>query len=206
MAYNSFTINQVCKQFGMQVQEEPNLFPQISPIAPSETMQMLLSRYIPLAEAIGTEKAKSEFIVAPLLAELRELAHHQISLFSGVEFNIDEQQGLNGRCDYIISHSSLQFTLNAPILMMVEAQNDNINSGLGQCMAEMVAAQIFNHQEGFETVIYGCVTTGSIWRFLQLEDNIIKIDDKQYFIETPEILLGILMRISSMMPLMNSRN
>lgn len=60
MAYNSFTINQVCKQFGMQVQEEPNLFPQISPVVLSETMQMLLSRYIPLAEAIGTEKAKSD--------------------------------------------------------------------------------------------------------------------------------------------------
>lgn len=134
--------------------------------------------------------------MAPILAELRELTNKQISLFSGVEFNIDEAQGLTGRCDYIISSSPLQFSLTAPVLMMVEAKNDNINEGLGQCMAEMVAAQRFNQQEGNETkAVYGCVTTGSIWRFLKLEDKQIWIDDKQYFIQMPEVVLGILVHI-----------
>lgn len=201
MAYNKFTINQVCKEFGMQVDEDPNLFQHISVVVPGESLRMLLTRYIPLAEAIGTEKAKSEFIVAPILAELREFVEHRISLFSGLEFNVDETHGLNGRCDYIISRSRLQFSLRTPILMMVEAKNDNINSGLGQCMAEMVAAQIFNRQEGNELeIIYGCVTTGSVWRFLELNDNTFRIDDKQYFIETLEKVFGILVYMITRKP------
>jgi hypothetical protein len=198
MAYNKFTINQIRKQFDIQMTEASSLFPDITPVAPNETLRNLLTRYIPLAEAIGTEKAKSEFIVAPILAELRELRHHQISLFSGLEFNIDEAQGLTGRCDYIISQSPLQFSLTAPILVMVEAKNDNINEGLGQCMAEMIAAQRFNQREGNETkTIYGCVTTGSVWRFLKLEEKQIWIDDKQYFIESLETILGILVHITT---------
>lgn len=196
MAYNKFSINQIRKQFEIQVTESANLFVNVTPVAPSEILRTLLATYIPLAEAIGTEKAKSEFIVAPILAELRELAGQRISLFSGLEFNIDEAQGLTGRCDYIISASPLQFSLTAPVLMMVEAKNDNINEGLGQCMAEMVAAQRFNQQEGNEAkAVYGCVTTGSIWRFLKLDGKQIWIDDRQYFIETPEIVLGILVQI-----------
>ncbi len=196
MAYNKFTINQIRKQFEIQMVESPNLFADVSPVKPSEVLQKLLTSYIPLAEAIGTEKAKSEFIVAPILAELREIADQQISLFSGVEFNIDEARGLTGRCDYIISSSPLQFSLTSPVLMMVEAKNDNINEGLGQCMAEMLAAQQFNLQEGNATKsVYGCVTTGSIWRFLKLDDKQIWIDDKQYFIETPEFVFGILVHI-----------
>jgi len=108
MAYNKFTINQIRKQFAIQVTESPDLFGDITPVAPSEILRTLLTQYIPLAEAIGTEKAKSEFIVAPILAELRERSNQQISLFSGLEFNIDEAQGLTGRCDYIISASPLQ--------------------------------------------------------------------------------------------------
>lgn len=196
MAYNKFTINQIRKQFEIQVIELPNLFANVTPVAPSEILSTLLTSYIPLAEAIGTEKAKSEFIVAPILAELRERSNQRISLFSGLEFNIDEAQGLTGRCDYIISSSPLQFSLTSPILVMVEAKNDNINEGLGQCMAEMIAAQRFNQQEENETkAVYGCVTTGSIWRFLKLEGKQIWIDERQHFIETPEIVLGILVYI-----------
>ncbi len=198
MAYNKFTINQIRKQFEMQLIEEPTLFMHITPVEPSDMLRYFLDRHIPLAEAIGTEKAKSEFIIAPILSELREMTEHQISLFSGIEFNVDEEQGLNGRCDYIISQSSIQFSLSAPILVMVEAKNDNINSGLGQCMAEMIAAQIFNKDEGNETEsVYGCVTTGSVWRFLKLEGKKIFIDEKQYFIESVEIVLGILVHITT---------
>lgn len=197
MAYNKFTINQIRKQFDITVLEEPVMFTDISAVEPSDMLRYFLKRQIPLAEAIGTEKAKSEFIIAPILSELRELTQHQTSLFSGIEFNVDEEQGLNGRCDYIISQSSLQFSLTAPVLLLVEAKNDNINSGLGQCMAEMIAAQIFNQQEGNETkTIYGCVTTGSVWRFLKLEGKKIYIDDKLYFIESLEIVLGILVHIT----------
>ena len=198
MAYNKFTISQIQKQFGMSILETPSLFDAISPVEPSEMLRYFLIRHIPLAEAIGTEKAKSEFIVAPILAEVRELTQNQVSLFSGIDFDVDEAQGLTGRCDYLFGRSPLQFSVKAPIFMMVEAKNDNINSGLGQCMAEMIAAQLFNQQEGNATdAVYGCVTTGSIWRFLQLRERAIRIDDTQYFIQAIDVLLGILKDIAT---------
>ena len=198
MAYNKFTIERIRKQFDIQIVKATNLFEGVALVAPSERLKTLLAHYVPLAEAIGTEKAKSEFISAPLLAELREITHQRISLFSGINFNVNKAQGLTGRCDFIISASPMQFSLTSPILMMVEAKDDNINEGLGQCMAEMIAAQQFNQQEEDDNhkVIHGCVTTGSNWRFLKLEEKQIWIDEKQYFIENLEMILGVLIKIT----------
>ena len=65
----------------------------------------------------------------------------------------------------------------APVITIVEAKNESIRSGLGQCIAEMVAAQLFNEQKGqLIPTIYGAVTTGSLWRFLTLEGTIAHID------------------------------
>lgn len=62
MAYNKFTINQIRKQFEIQVIESPNLFVDITPVAPSEILRTLLISYIPLAEAIGTEKPNQNLL------------------------------------------------------------------------------------------------------------------------------------------------
>ncbi|BAP57281.1 hypothetical protein THII_2984 [Thioploca ingrica] len=65
-------------------------------------------------------------------------------------------------------------------------------------MAEMVAAQIFNNQEGLKrNYVYGSVTTGSVWRFLKLQDNHIYIDNQEYFIDKLENILGILISMVS---------
>lgn len=198
MAYNGFTINAIRKEFGIKIIGDILLFKDVQPVQPSEILAGFLDRYLPLASAIGTEKARSEFIVAPILAELTEISNHQISLFSGVEFNVDEDKGLKGRCDFIISASNVQYVLTAPVLTIVEAKNDNINSGFGQCMAEMIAARIFNESEGnIRKNVYGSVTTGSVWRFLKLREDSIYIDKKEYFIESLEQILGILFSIAS---------
>ena len=196
MAYNKFTIDAVRKSFGIEIIGDQQLFPEVTPVSPSEVLQKFLERYVPLGSAIGTEKARSEFIIAPILAELTELTHHQISLFSGIEFNVDEERGLSGRCDFLLSASSIQYSLVAPVLAVVEDKNENINTGLGQCMAEMIAVQIFNQQEGVpRQTVYGAVTTGSIWRFLKLEETQLHIDTKEYFLESLETVLGILLKI-----------
>jgi len=198
VAYNKFTIDSVRKLFGIKLIGDEFLFNDIHPVSPSDVLSKYLERYLPLGSAIGTEKARSEFIIAPILAELTEITEHRISLFSGIEFNVDEEKGLNGRCDFIISASDIQYSLTSPILTVVEAKNDNINSGFGQCMAEMIAARIFNESEGNKrNIVYGSVTTGSIWRFLKLEDDKIYIDKKEYFIESLDRILGILSQIVS---------
>lgn len=76
---------------------------------------------------------------------------------------------------------------------MAEAKNESIKSSLGQCIAQMVAAQLFNQRNGEEIEsIYGAVTTGTDWKFLKLTDKTIWIHKRDYFINEVSQILGIL--------------
>jgi hypothetical protein len=192
MSYSDFTLMKLQDKFELDFVENQILFDNISNYAVSAEFLKMLHAFIPLATAIDTEKARSELIVAPLLAMFK-LEAKNLSLFSGIEFNVDQNAGLTGRCDFILSKSSEQYRLEAPVLLMVEAKNDNIKSGIAQCGAEMVAAQFFNLERHNNIAsIYGCVTTGSLWRFLKLIDKQFYIDVIEYHIYPPERILGIL--------------
>jgi len=194
MAYSDFDLKQVRNQFGLQIDEQSNLFADVTPVQPSPSLVNTLSDTAQLAIAINTEKARSEMIITPVLLDIWRQAQSQISLFSGTDFNVDEQRGLTGYCDYILSRSKEQLTVNAPVVMIVEAKNENIKGGLGQCVAEMVAAQIFNEREANAIdTIYGAVTTGEIWKFLKLAGLIVSIDLSDYYVvRDVENILGIL--------------
>ena len=138
MAYSDFTTLTSAKKKLDLEDETRDLFAQTPEFTISEALQNTLKENIPLALAIATEKARSEMIITPILLELRKATGYHISLFSGVNFTVDRKQGLKGVCDYIISRSPEQFAINAPVLMIVEAKNEDINGGLGQCIAEMV--------------------------------------------------------------------
>jgi hypothetical protein len=90
---------------------------------------------------------------------------------------------------------SLWKLFNSHSLAIVEAKNENLKGGLGQCIAEMVAAQLFNQQEGNEiSIIYGAVTTGTVWQFLKLENKVVAIDLTEYFIRDIQKIIGILIK------------
>jgi len=193
MAYSDFTLDDIKKNLHLVLREDTDAFSHVEPSVISDTLQTILNEYVPLALAINTEKSRSEMMIAPILIEFRRIKDRQISLFSGLEFNVDAQQGLNGVCDFIISHSTEQLYITTPIIMVVEAKNENIKAGLPQCIAAMVAARLFNsRQEHFIRTLYGVVTTGNIWKFLQLEAHMVYIDLKEYHIENPGKILGIL--------------
>src|ERR671933_1691134 len=192
MSYSEFNIDKIETKFGINLSEKVGIFGDILEVEYSEYLAQTLREYVPLALAIDTEKARSEFIIAPILFEVRRQLNYQISLFSGKEFNVDFEKGLSGFCDFLISRSPEQLLIKAPVLAIVEAKNDNIQSGLGQCMAEMLAAQMFNERKGNEIkTIYGAVTTGSIWKFMKLEGQVIEIDLNEYFLNNVGKILGI---------------
>jgi hypothetical protein len=171
------------------------VFVEVHPMPPSERLTSTLQDYLPLAIAINSEKARSEFIIAPVLAEVRQLSQGKVSLFSGKEFDVDKARGLSGFCDFILSCSSEQLYITAPVVEITEAKNENIIGGLGQCIAGMVAAQIFNQrQENPMYTIYGAVTSGTNWRFLTLKEQIVCIDAIEYYIKEIDKILGILMQ------------
>jgi hypothetical protein len=193
MAYSDFTLTKFRKNFNITIDEETDLFAAVEPIEPSEKLTSALEETRELALAINTEKARSEMIITPILLEIRRKANYQISLFSGMDFSVDAEKGLNGYCDFVISLSKEQLTINTPVIIIVEAKNENIKGGLGQCAAAMLAAQLFNDQEGNEVkTIYGAVTTGDIWKFLKLVGTEIFIDLSNYYIKELNKILGIL--------------
>ena len=193
MSYEEFNLEQISSNFGLAIEENVELFADIQEVQLDEFFLRYLHNNIPLAVAISTKKAKSEMIIAPILIELRRMLNNQISLFSGVKFNVDSTRGLNGFCDFLISRSRQQSFIKSPVVAIVEAKNDNIKSGYAQCMAEMIAAKIFNEREGkeFEN-IFGVVTNGNQWKFLKLNKDTIYIDLNDYYIISPEKIMGIL--------------
>ncbi len=193
MAYSNFTLESVVTEFQLEKIESVGTFSEIEPVTPSAELIAILRKKIPLAVAIGTEKARSELIVADVLVELREQFDNRISLFSGIDFSVDAEKGLTGVCDFLVSLSPGQLFLEAPVITLVEAKNAEPKLGLGQCVAEMLAAQRFNAEKGNPIPrIYGAVTSGTEWQFLKLEQQKLHIDIADYQIAQCDKILGIL--------------
>ncbi|MFM9265436.1 hypothetical protein [Tychonema sp. BBK16] len=194
MSYSEFTtIVKVKQAFGLTTVEGPRFLPQINPIAPSATLTDFLANSLPVAVATGSEKARSEMIITPVLLEVRKILERSISLFSGEDFTVDYKTGLNGICDYLISRSPEMLEIEAPAVAVVEAKKADLKTGIGQCVAEMVAMQKFNEAKGKPiSVIYGSVSNGTQWRFLKLEDKIVSIDLNDYALPPVDEILGML--------------
>ncbi|MGB2925773.1 MAG: hypothetical protein WBB82_10775, partial [Limnothrix sp.] len=197
MSYPEFSWAKAKQDFGLQTIEGEPFFPEIPTIQPSSLLQKILKRNIPWAIAVGNEKARSEAIINPILLEVKQFLDNKISVFSGEEFNVEPEVGLNGTCDFLVSQSTEQISVEAPVLIVVEAKKDDLKRGMGQCLAEMVAAQRFNTIYQREIpIIYGTVTTGTVWRFLKLENKIVTVDLTDYSVSPIETVLSILVYIA----------
>jgi hypothetical protein len=193
MSYRDFTLAKVLKEFGLKITDRSRMFSEVPEVEPSLLLTETIEQNISLAIASNTEKSRSQMIISPILIEIRKQQNNQIYLFLGIDFSIDSERGLNGNCDFIISRSPELFILTAPVIIIVEAKKENINGGLGQCVAEMLAARIFNEREGNDiSTIYGTVTSGTNWRFLKLEEDVVKIDLDEYYLNDIKKILGIL--------------
>jgi len=193
MPYSQFTtISKVKEAFGLKTQEGGRFIPVSEPIKASTTLTAYLEESLPLASS-ASEKARSEGIIYPVLLEVRRILNRQISLFSGEDFTVDEAVGLNGMCDFLLSRSPEVLEIEAPCIVIVEAKKADLRTGFGQCIAEMVAAQRFNAAKNRPVaVIYGSISSGTQWRFLKLEDNIVTIDLMDYPLPPVEQILGFL--------------
>jgi hypothetical protein len=194
MSYSNFTFEKVREQLELTIEDRKGLFSHVEEANIDDSFLLTLFKdNIPLALAINTEKARSELIIMPVLLKIRKMFNNKISLFSGVDFTVNEEIDLKGVCDFLISLSPEQFFISAPVVTIVEAKKENIVEGIPACMAEMKAAQIFNKKRDNEILtIYGSVTSGSIWKFMSLNNNIVSIDLDEYYIKEISKILGIL--------------
>ncbi len=195
MAFRDFSFPQVQADLGLRV-EDGDLFSAAPPFPVREEIAAFVRDGVALALANSTEKAKSEFIIAPVLLELRRSLGGKFSLFSGLEWDVDASRGLNGYCDYIISRGPSQHILTAPYVAIVEAKNDLIRTGLGQCIAAMYAARLSNEQANVPIrSVFGVISTGAAWKFLRMQGDVVQIDIPEYFIDNLPKLMGALKQI-----------
>ena len=195
MSYREFALSDVEAKLGLTLTIE-RLFPEVEDATPRSGFLETLQEGVTVAQGANTEKARSELIIAPILMEFRRLGGNRNALFSGVEFNVDPTIGLNGFCDFLITRSSRQYIVTAPVIAVAEGKNDNVNNGLGQCIAGMRAAWLFNGKRG-EPVerVFGAATTGTHWKFLRLCDTQVTLDADNYFITDIGKILAILLHL-----------
>ena len=194
MAYSDFTLAGVVQQFSLTLDSNSSLYDNVPEAVLDPVFLKRLEEDSKLALNVSTEKARSEFLIAPILAEVRRMTAFRIGIFSGVEFSVEPNQGLTGICDYIITRSPEQLLLSAPVVMLVEAKNEDMRRGYAQCIAEMLAAQAFNTAAGQEIdKVYGAVTIGDKWRFLELKNKTVQVDSADYYLEDLAKIIGILL-------------
>lgn len=206
MPYTEFSFEQVVRDFTLQVRVEP-LFASITPLALPELLRLSLEAGVPLALRGGSEKARSEFILAPVLLALRQLSQDRITIYSGTHLNVAPELGLNGECDFIVAEGiALPALLSPPILTLVEAKKQDIELGLGQCIAQMLGAVRFNENaKKIKPSMYGCVTSAEVWQFLRLEGTQLTLDANRYVLTPLEyedsigMILGVFAKILSAM-------
>ena len=199
MAFTSFSLEKIREDFAVSLQIAP-LFLGAKPLAATPWLEQTLLLTKALAFQSGSEKARSEFIIAPILASLVQ-EQRRFSIFSGQTFEVEPELGLTGECDFLLSLHPDSPIIEAPVFALVEAKKQDIEGGLGQCAAQMIAAQRFNRRHNLESVVYGCVTSGETWQFLKLESNSLLIDQNRYYLDRLETLLGVLSAIiESVMP------
>lgn len=193
MAFSDFAYPDVLRQFGLTFANADDLFAGVTPVPPSQGLALVLPTAVRLASAVSTEKARSEWMIAPVLVDLWARYHGRIGVYSGAELRADPDAGLTGVLDFVICRSPQQMLVTPPAVVVVEAKRENIADGLGQCIAGMVGARRLNAREGLPAdPLYGCVTTGSVWRFLRLSCGTVTLDLTEYTITQADRLLGIL--------------
>lgn len=193
MSYKEFSWKKAKKDFNLTTVEGGRFLPPTPLVNASPELDYLLAQNIPWAIAVGNEKARSEAVINPVLLETRRIFQNRISVFSGEEFNVDASVGLNGFCDFLITRSDDQLTIEAPAIVLIESKKEDLKKGMGQCLASMVAAQRFNEDNGAPVkTIYGSVSSGTTWRFMKLEEQTVTVDFTDYPLPPTNVVLGML--------------
>ena len=193
MPYRNFTFRDLTENWGLQLQGV-RMFEEATPVQSS----IWLTETLRKSRKLGfiNEKERSERIISPFLAELNEINENSFTIYSGRNLDVDETLGLTGECDFIFSFSRVLEVVQAPIFAITEAKKEDIDGGTVQCAMQLLAADLLNKKQGAERKnLYGCTTTGEVWRFMKLQNKTLYLDEDRYYITSPDVLLGVLNQV-----------
>jgi hypothetical protein len=165
MAFTDFkSIQQVQQTFNIKYTEENYI--EYDELEPSSVFLEEFTFSRQHIDVFSSEAARCENIIYPVIREVYKKYAAKFSLWSHKTLSYDEV--LTGTPDYLItSRSELGKTiLGLPIIVVVEAKQNNFTEGWGQCLAELLATQKLNQNETLP--VQGIVTDGEVWHFGKL--------------------------------------
>ncbi|MCB1658723.1 MAG: hypothetical protein KDI39_10900 [Pseudomonadales bacterium] len=172
MAFTDFkSIAQVQSAFQIKYTEQ-DYIQGLNSIKPSESFIQELAFSRQYMDIFSSEASRCENVIYPILREAYKHYADKYTLWSHKTLNYDTV--LTGTPDYMIATKSAlgKTVLDKPLLVMVEAKQNNFSEGWGQCLAELLAAQKINQSA---KTIQGIVTDGELWQFAKLTgDTFIK--------------------------------
>lgn len=104
--------------------------------------------------SLTSEQARRELLVAPIITDLCYYTRSQLR----IEYPLVVNDWLKGNLDYLVRANNT--------LLVVEAKNDDLARGFTQLGVELIALDQWSNRE--QSILYGAVTTGDIWKFGQL--------------------------------------
>ncbi|MBD1822635.1 hypothetical protein H6F51_09005 [Cyanobacteria bacterium FACHB-DQ100] len=189
MSFSQFrTIGEVVKEFQVRYTEAEfiqQLAFQISEYF-REDLQLMLRE----AVVDNSEFAICENLIYPVLKEVWKHYRDRFIIWSHQSLNYDERLG--GFPEYILARRSPlgKVVFDKPYLLLVEAKQDNFETGWAQCLTEMIAAQKLNGEP--EIIIYGIVSNGDRWQFGKLEAEVFTRNTTFFTIQELDVLFGAL--------------
>lgn len=190
MPYSNYTLPALRDRLGLTIRKTP-LFANAPLSPPSEWLRQTLERTSRLE--LVSEKARSEFLIAPVLLEAVGFAPDRLTLYSGFPLDAARDLDLFGHCDFALAASPETLLPDAGFLLLAEAKHENLLAALPQVAAQMRAAALMNAATGREpAALFGCVSTGELWQFLRYGDPEILLDPRRYHIGELPALLGVL--------------
>jgi hypothetical protein len=194
MPYSDFTLEKAIERLGVRLDEQEDLFASILPVEPSDDLKKDLER--DSLFSTNSEKARSEIYIVPILSEVFSAVRpRRFSIFSGENFDVDAKLSLKGIADYLICITPTKLVIQAPVIAIAESKRNDPVDGLGQCLAELYAAALFNERKNRPLPrLFGMSTNGFEWIFgtYEVESRTFYHDSERYALQNLPRILGIL--------------
>ncbi len=194
MAFTDFkSPAEVQKDYQIKYRQEQ--FLHFAPKPPPEQILKDFEFNTTYFDVFSSEASRCENVIYPLLKEACRPVINHYSLWSHKSITADEI--LTGTPDYIIaSRSELgNNVLGLPLVLIVEAKQNDFTKGWGQCLAELVAAQKINSHHQLSQPVYGIVTDGELWQFGQLHEKLFLKDTTRTTIDKLDNVFGSIFAI-----------
>ncbi|MBW4617462.1 MAG: hypothetical protein KME21_30480 [Desmonostoc vinosum HA7617-LM4] len=182
----SYEPEEILSEFGYTLIRAKLLLPKTQKVLDKiEELKDRIERTLPRV-SLTSETARRETLVAPILLEV---ATYYCNCQLRIEYPLSVTKWLKGNLDYLLRAKQS--------LLVVEAKNDDITRGFTQLAVELIALSQIEEQ----TILYGAVTIGDVWRFGMLDVKSQRITEDLTIYSLPDdlealvsVLVGIVER------------